>query len=154
MPHVINSLALTGKKPCINKAIHSLLMHGYATLNMIVPGPQICCRYEMFTAQPLNEHSPWKLRSRDFCEKAKQNCTRNNVKCSKCFHFLCNNSNRTWFFNAVFNICQDPWEVLKTAAFGLSFQPRFSIPSIHGTWHMLMHEKPCLTLISQYSSSV
>ena len=28
MPHVINSRALTGEKPCINKAIHALLMHG------------------------------------------------------------------------------------------------------------------------------
>ena len=41
VPHVINSRALTGEKPCINKAIHALLMHGYATFNMSVPGPQI-----------------------------------------------------------------------------------------------------------------
>ena len=33
MPHVINSRALTGEKPCINKAIHALLMHGYSTFN-------------------------------------------------------------------------------------------------------------------------
>ena len=45
MSHVINSRALTGEKPCINKAIHALLMRGYATFNMLVPGPQICCRY-------------------------------------------------------------------------------------------------------------
>ena len=32
-----------------------LLMHGYATFNMVVPGPQICCRYEMCTARPKNE---------------------------------------------------------------------------------------------------
>ena len=38
MSHVINSRALTGEKPCINKAIHALLMHDYATFNMIVPG--------------------------------------------------------------------------------------------------------------------
>ena len=43
MSHVINSRALTGEKPCINKAIHALLMHGYATFNMLVPGPQNCC---------------------------------------------------------------------------------------------------------------
>ena len=43
MSHVINSSALTGKKPCINKAIHALLMHGYATFNMLIPGPQNCC---------------------------------------------------------------------------------------------------------------
>ena len=43
MSQVINSRALTGEKPCIIKAIHALLIHGYATLNMIIPGPQICC---------------------------------------------------------------------------------------------------------------
>ena len=45
--------------------------------------------------------SPWKLRSRDIGEKAKQNSARNNAKCSKCFKFLCNNSDRTCFFNAL-----------------------------------------------------
>ena len=37
MSHVINSRALTIEKPCINKAIHALLMHGYETFNMLVP---------------------------------------------------------------------------------------------------------------------
>ena len=32
VPHVINSRALTDEKPCINKAIHMLLMHGYVIL--------------------------------------------------------------------------------------------------------------------------
>ena len=36
--HVINSRALNGEKLCTNKAIHALLMRGYATFNMIVPG--------------------------------------------------------------------------------------------------------------------
>ena len=39
--HVINSRALTGEKPCINNAIHALLMHGYATFNMLIPGHRI-----------------------------------------------------------------------------------------------------------------
>ena len=38
---VINSRALTGEKLCINKAIHALLMHGYATFNTFVPGHRI-----------------------------------------------------------------------------------------------------------------
>ena len=38
MSHVINSRALTGEKPCINKAIHALLMHGYATFIMSYRG--------------------------------------------------------------------------------------------------------------------
>ena len=50
--HVVNSRALTGEKPCINKAIHALLIYGYATFNMFIPGPQFCCRYEMCTARP------------------------------------------------------------------------------------------------------
>ena len=162
MLHVINSCALTGKKQCINKAIHALfvclfvlrfygpvnpmgscrvrsvylttrllgrlsskrltsivhilspetdncpswisgrermtveniswsistlLMHGYTTFNMPVPGPHNCCRHEMCSARPLNEHSPWKLRSRDISEMAKQNRARKNAKCSKCFNF-------------------------------------------------------------------
>ena len=97
MSHIVNNRALMGEKPCVNKAIHALLMHGYATFNIVVPGPKICCRYEMCTARPYNEHSPWKLRSRDIGEKAKQNRARNNAKYNKCFQFLCNKSDRTWF---------------------------------------------------------
>ena len=70
--HIINSRALTGEKPCNNKAIHALLMHGYATFNMLVPGPQSCCRHKICTTVPSNEHSPWKKRSCDIGEKAKQ----------------------------------------------------------------------------------
>ena len=68
----------------------------------------------------LVRHSPWKLRSRDIAKKAKQSSARNNAKCSKFFQFLCNYSDRTWFFNA--NIRQVPREVLKTAASSLGFQ--------------------------------
>ena len=134
MAHVINSRALTGEKPCINKAIHALLMHGYATFNMHLPGPQNCCRHKLCSARSQNEHSPWKLRSRDISEKAKQNSARNNAKCSKCFQFLCNNSDRTWFFNAL----------TFARSFGRSWKPRpaasvFNIS--HGTRRMLMHER-------------
>ena len=75
-------------------------MHGCATFNMIVSGPKICCRYEMWTARPYNEHSQWKLCSRDIGEKTKQNSA------------------------SVFN-------------------------TSHGTWRVLMHEKPCLIPILQ-----
>ena len=39
------------------------------------------------------------------------------------------------------NIHQVPWEVLKTAAFGLGFSV---FNTSHGTWRILMHEKPYL----------
>ena len=137
MSHVINSRALTGEKPCINKAIHALLMHGYATFNMIVPGPQICCHYGMCSARPQNEHSPWKLRSRDIGEEAKQNNARNNAKCSQYLLFLCNNSDRTWFFNAL----------TSARTLGRCWKPRPPASVFNtslGTWWILMHEKPCL----------
>ena len=131
-----------GVKPCINKANHALLMHGYTTFNMFIPGQQICCHYEMCTAWPQNEQSLWKLHSRDIGEKAKQNSARNNAKCSKCFQFLCNNSDRTWLFNALtftrsLGRCWKPWP--SASVFNTS----------HGTWRMLMHEKPCLIPIFQ-----
>ena len=34
MPDAINSHVLTDKTPCINKAIHVLLMHGFSTLDI------------------------------------------------------------------------------------------------------------------------
>ena len=137
MSHIINSCALTGEKLCINKAIHALLMHGYSTCNMTVLGPQICCCYVMCTSWPYKEHSKWKFCSRDISEKAKQNSARNNTKYSKCFQFLCNNSDQKWFFNAL----------TFARSLGRCWKPRPSASvfnTSHGTWRMLMHEKPYL----------
>ena len=101
-----------------------------------IPGPQICCHYKMCTAWPQNEHSPWKLCLCDIGEKAKQNSAKNNVKCSRCFQFLYDHSDRTWFFNVLtfarsLGRCWKPWPL--TLVFSTS----------HRTWQMLMHEKPC-----------
>ena len=68
--------------------------------------------------------------------KGETNTARNNAKCSKCFLFLCNNSNQHSFFNAFVNIPQVSWKVLKT-----SFE----------AWKMLTHEKPCLIPIPTIS---
>ena len=54
-------------------------------------------------------------------EKVKQNSARNDAKCSKCFQFLCNNTRLNMVFQCI-KFRQVTWEVLKTAAFGLSFQ--------------------------------
>ena len=48
---VIYSRALTGEKPCINKAIHALLMHGLRNFQYNRTGPHIYCHYEMCTAR-------------------------------------------------------------------------------------------------------
>ena len=39
MSHAINSHVLTGTNPCINKAIHVLLMHRFAVLRISILGP-------------------------------------------------------------------------------------------------------------------
>ena len=38
VPHAFNSQVSTSTNPCINKTIHVLLMHGFSTLNILVPG--------------------------------------------------------------------------------------------------------------------
>ena len=38
VPHVINSRALTGEKPCIKKAIHGPLMQGYVNFHYACTG--------------------------------------------------------------------------------------------------------------------
>ena len=91
---------------------------------------------DMCTGPPQNEHNSWKLRSRDIGEKAK-NSARNNAKCSKCFQFLCNNSDRAWFFNAL----------TFARSLGRCWKPRppaSVFNTSHGTCLVLMHEKPCL----------
>ena len=53
------------------------------------------------------------------------------------FSVLCNNSDWTWFFNAL----------TFARSLGKCWKPRPSasvFSTSHGTWRMLMHEKPCL----------
>ena len=48
MPYTINSHALTGEKPCINKGFLVPLKHRKLTFNMIVPGPLKLFRHTLF----------------------------------------------------------------------------------------------------------
>ena len=64
---------------------------------MIVPGLQICCRYEIVLPGPRRSIDRGILRLQDIGEKAKQTSASNNAKGSKCFQFLCNNSNEHGF---------------------------------------------------------
>ena len=121
MSHVINSRALTGEKPCINK-----IQGNSRTINArlrnfqyVRTGATDLLPLRICTAWPQNEHSQWKLRSRTIGEKAKQTSARNNAKCNKCCQILCNNRNMVF---PCINIHQVPWEVLKIAASGLGFQ--------------------------------
>ena len=55
MPYTVNSRALTGEKPCINKGFLGLLTHRKLTFNMIVPGPLKLLRLTPFNH--VNCHS-------------------------------------------------------------------------------------------------
>ena len=91
------------------------------------------------------EHIPWMFARHG--EKAKQNSARYNAKCSKCFQFLCNNSDRTWFLNAL----------TFARSLGRCWKPRppASVFNTYlGTWRMLMHEKPYLIPIIKIGVSV
>ena len=71
-----------------------LLMHGYATSNVIVPGPQICCHYEMcILPSPRTSIVRGNYVRETLVKKAEQNSARNNAKYSKGIQFLCNISN-------------------------------------------------------------
>ena len=97
MSYVINSLALTDEKPCINKAIHALRNFQYdrtgatdfaAVTRCVLPSPRtsiVCGNY-------IRETS---VKRRN---KIVQEITRN---VANVFSFLCNNSDRTCFFNAL-----------------------------------------------------
>ena len=121
MSHVFNSHALTDETPYINKAIHALLMHDFATFNMTVPGHRFAAvtrcvlpdpRTSIVRGNCVRETS---VKRRN---KIVQELTRN---VENVFSFLCNNSDRTCFFNAL----------TFTGLLGRC-------------WRMLMHEKPCL----------
>ena len=87
MAHVINSRALTGEKPCIyngnSRAVNARLrnfQYDRTGATDLLPLRNVYC--------PALE-GPWKLRSRDIGEKAKQKKNaRNNAKCSKRFQFF------------------------------------------------------------------
>ena len=48
MPDTVNSRALTGEKPCMNKGFLVPLKHRKLTFNMIVPGPLKLFRHTLF----------------------------------------------------------------------------------------------------------
>ena len=145
MSHIINSHALTGKKPCINNAIHTLLMHDYATFNMLIPGHRIAAVTRCVLPCPRtiivwgNSFRATSVKRRN---KLVQDITQN---VANVFNFLCNNSDRTWFFNAL----------TFARSLGKCWKPQLSASvsnTSHGTWRMLMHETPCLIPIMRFSS--
>ena len=90
------------------------------------------------------------VRLRDIGETAKQNSARNNAKCSRCLQFLCNDSDWTWFFNALTFARSLTWffnALTFARSRGRCWKPRQEAAVFNtslGTWQMLMHEKPFL----------
>ena len=116
VPHIINSSKLSGEKPCINEAIHALLMHSYATFSMLVPGHRTAAVKRCVLPGPRTSIVHGNCVRKISVKCGEQNNARNNTKSRKCFQFLCNNSHRTRFFNVL--------------TFARSL----------GRWQLLMHE--------------
>ena len=53
MPYTVNSRALTGENPCINKGFLVPLKHRKLTFNMIVPGPLKLFRHTLFNCHNI-----------------------------------------------------------------------------------------------------
>ena len=119
MSHVINSRAFTGEKPCINKAIHALLMqllicsyrgHRFAAVtSCVLPGP----RTSIVRGNCIRETS---VKRRN---KIVQEITRNIAN--------------VFSFYAIIAI-----------GHGFPMHPASVFITSLGTWRILMHEKPCL----------
>ena len=118
MLHVINSRELTKENPCISKAIHALLMHGYATFNIIVPGHRFAAvtrcvlpgprtsiirgNYVRETSVKRRNEIVKKTKQKKKTKKKKKHThTHKTQNVANVFQFLCNNCDRTWFFNAL-----------------------------------------------------
>ena len=125
MPHAINSCALTGEKPCINKAIYVLLMHGYATFNMIFAAVTRCV-----LPGPRTSIVGGNYVCKTSVKRRSKIVQKNNAKCNNFFSFYAIIAIKHGFSNAL--------------TFARSLGSASVFNTSHGTWRMLMHEKPCL----------
>ena len=119
MSHAINKHDLTDTNPCINQAIHVLLIHSFVVLHMCIPGPSqkltslsvTCIKANVIwwcqndvsiypgstVFKMLASNVPFRAiigAGKDFCEAF-----------SPKFSFLCNNSNQTCKWSVIICNC-------------------------------------------------
>ena len=112
MSHAINSRVLTGTNPCINKAIHVLLMHSFAVLQISIPGASqkltsssVTCTVAITLSFALEAAFSKRSQVRRFSviigtgKKKLFETISPNISSEKMF--LCNNSDRTCFSDIV-----------------------------------------------------
>ena len=122
MSHVINNRALTSENLRINKAIHALLMHSYATFNMIVPGPQFAAVTRCVLPGPRTSIV------RRNCVRETSVKRRNKIVqeitqiVANVFSFHAIILIELGFLNNALTFARSLGRLLKTAAFGLGFQ--------------------------------
>ena len=156
MLHAINSHVLTGTNPCINNAIHMLLIHGFAVLRISIPGPwqnlmssAVTCTVANVISWRQNEIiiCPESCIFKTFADNIPFRAILGTEKKDFSKHFLHsfewkNVLMQLYRSNMIFwhiNICWDISGSIET----LTFQAWVYNPSI-GAQQMLMHRKSCL----------
>ena len=137
--HAINSHVLTSTNPCINKAIHVLLLHGCEVLRIYIPGPSQNLTSSSVTCTVANAIS-WRQNKaisgvfktfagneplRAVIGTGKKNFSKHflpSVRVTKCFYAI---KAMFWYIN----ICWVPREVLKPILFRLGVSTAPSVPS-------------------------
>ena len=95
----------TGINPCINKAIHMLLMHRFGTLVKLILGHyslrQLICLLLLYMAWPWNMNIDENGQSPVGCETVTKYSAILFVNLGEYMLTLCNNTDQTLFFNAL-----------------------------------------------------
>ena len=113
MSHFINSRALTGEKPCINKAIHALLMHGTQLSICSYWGHRITAVTRCVLPCPRTGI----VRANSVRNKIVQEIMRNVANVFSFYAIIAIEHGFSMHWHSPV-----PWKVLKTAAFDLGFQ--------------------------------
>ena len=150
MSHAVNIHVLTRTNLCINRAIHVLLIHGFAVLHINIAGPSqnltslictvanviswhqtegIICLAAAFS-KPLQVMCHYRYMKKEPAEGFSPQFSNDKM-------FLCNNSDQTWFYDTFTSSgplrrCWSPH--LSGSGFNISL----------GAEGMLMHRKSCL----------
>ena len=151
MSHAINSHIFTSTKPCINKAVHELLICCFAVLSISKHSGAII-KYDIKMSYEL----PWKQRFKNVrWEHAFPRHCRNrkkeffeafSSKFSSDKMFLCNNSDQTGFSDTF----------TSAGALGSGWNPRLSNSDFNTSLRaqmVLMHRKSCLIPILQKTAT-
>ena len=149
MPHAINSHVLTSTNPCINKAIHVLLMRGFTNkhsgavikTDVIISNVHINDDVSLCLGSGVFKTFACNVLFRAIIGTGKKNFLKRFLQ--SFWAKKCNNSDQTCFSDTL----------TSAGPLGRCWNPRLSGSGFNtslGTQQMLMHRKSCLIPIVEY----